>query len=135
MEDSDAPSPAPPRAFTQGVGTVFQYVGVLLFLTSMSVCCISSFFTKERASRAELSRVGWHLAGEVSYRRTAGGSNDKYVVVGEGLERRDEKLLGVGRDGSLSDQNHWPGGASYVFPPRRRNEVGGCFGQNGAGAG
>src|SRR5205807_914706 len=48
----------PPRAFTQGVGTVFQAIGVSLFLISMLVCCVSSFFTHD-AIRKDLTQIGW----------------------------------------------------------------------------
>ena len=51
--------PQPPRAFTQGVGTVFQFVGVTLFLVSMFVCCASSLISKSVAERRDLMAVGW----------------------------------------------------------------------------
>jgi hypothetical protein len=58
--DSDARSSSPPpRAFTQGVGTVFQFVGVLLFVASMFVCCGSSLISKDVAQRHDLTMVGW----------------------------------------------------------------------------
>src|SRR5947209_14260300 len=60
---ADAPAP-PPRAFTQGVGTVFQFAGVTLFLLMMSVCCLSSLLGKDFAARAERTQVGWHLPGD-----------------------------------------------------------------------
>ena len=53
----------PPRAFTQGVGTVFQFVGVLLFLGAMFVCCGSSLISKDAAQRHDLMKVGWSLGG------------------------------------------------------------------------
>jgi hypothetical protein len=54
------PSPTPPpRAFTQGVGTVYQAGGVLLFLVMMFVCCVSAFFPLESASRPDLAKIGW----------------------------------------------------------------------------
>src|SRR5215213_1252027 len=56
----DGPPP-PPRAFTQGVGTVFQFVGVILFLASMLVCCGSSLFSKNVAERPDLMTVGWSI--------------------------------------------------------------------------
>lgn len=62
-ESSDSPSMPPPRAFTQGVGTVFQFVGVMLFLASMFVCCGSGLLSRQTATNAELSRIGWHLPG------------------------------------------------------------------------
>ena len=51
--------PPPPRAFTQGVGTVFQFSGVLLFLAMMLVCCGSSFLSKNVAQRKDWEAVGW----------------------------------------------------------------------------
>lgn len=51
----------PPRAFTQGVGTVYQFVGVILFLVSMFVCCGSSLISKNVAERHDLMAVGWDL--------------------------------------------------------------------------
>lgn len=51
----------PPRAFTQGVGTVFQFVGVLMFMASMFVCCGSSLISKDAAQRHDLMQRGWTL--------------------------------------------------------------------------
>jgi hypothetical protein len=63
--DSTPPQPQPPdpppRAFTQGVGTVFQFIGVTLFLASMFVCCGSSLFSKNVAERRDLMAVGWNV--------------------------------------------------------------------------
>lgn len=53
------PPPPPPRAFTQGVGTVFQFVGVLLFLGTMFICCGSSFLSRDVAERKDWSASGW----------------------------------------------------------------------------
>jgi hypothetical protein len=61
---TEPPSPPPPRAFTQGVGTVFQFVGVTLFLVMMFVCCASSLLSKDTATHTDLTRVGWHLPGD-----------------------------------------------------------------------
>jgi hypothetical protein len=58
-----APTEPPPRAFTQGVGTVFQFVGVLMFLAAMFVCCGSSLVSKDVAARHDLTRVGWGGGG------------------------------------------------------------------------
>ena len=55
---------SPPRAFTQGVGTVFQFAGVTLFLTMMSVCCLSSLLSKDFASRPDRVQIGWHFPGD-----------------------------------------------------------------------
>jgi hypothetical protein len=49
----------PPRAFTQGVGTVFQFTGVSLFLTLMFVCCVSGLLSPSTAIRKDLAGVGW----------------------------------------------------------------------------
>lgn len=57
--DSALPRQSPPRAFTQGVGTLYQFVGVMLFLASMSVCCGSSLLSKDAATRQDLMAVGW----------------------------------------------------------------------------
>src|SRR5437762_521388 len=50
IDAPDAPEsqqqPSPPRAFTQGVGTVFQFGGVVLFVLSMFDCCTSSLLGK-----------------------------------------------------------------------------------------
>ena len=53
--------PPPPRAFTQGVGTLYQFVGVILFIASMLVCCGSSLFSKNVAERPDLMAVGWSV--------------------------------------------------------------------------
>jgi hypothetical protein len=55
------PPPPPPRAFTQGVGTVFQFVGVGLFLVMMFVCCGSGLLSKNVAERQDLTEIGWHV--------------------------------------------------------------------------
>jgi lysylphosphatidylglycerol synthetase-like protein (DUF2156 family) len=61
-------TPAPPaRAFTQGVGTVFQFIGVSLFLGSFFVCCGSSLISRDRATHTDLTRVGWSISGNVRY--------------------------------------------------------------------
>jgi len=51
--------PSPPRAFTQGVGTVFQFTGVTLFLIFFFVCCFSSLISKESATHTSLTTIGW----------------------------------------------------------------------------
>jgi len=58
--------PSPPRAFTQGVGTVFQFLGVMLFLASMFICCSSSLLSKDVATRTDLTHVGWHFSSDPS---------------------------------------------------------------------
>jgi hypothetical protein len=59
------PTPPPPRAFTQGVGLLFQFVGVILFLVMFFICCGSSLLSKDWATRSELTHIGW---GEASAR-------------------------------------------------------------------
>src|SRR5882757_5353922 len=59
-QDQPSESP-PPRAFTQGVGTVFQVAGVGLFLVMMSVCCGSGLLSKDTATRVDLEQIGWHM--------------------------------------------------------------------------
>src|SRR5437763_10657591 len=60
-ENLEQPTP-PPFAFTQGVGTVFQFVGVGLFLISMFICCCTSLLSKDAATHSGLTSVGWHRA-------------------------------------------------------------------------
>ena len=57
--DTSPSSLSPPRAFTQGVGTVFQFTGVTLFLVLMFVCCASGLLSPRTAIRKDLSNVGW----------------------------------------------------------------------------
>jgi hypothetical protein len=52
------------------VGTVFQFVGVILFLCSMFVCCGSALLSKNVVARGDLTQVGWSIplpAGRVFY--------------------------------------------------------------------
>jgi hypothetical protein len=63
LQEEAVPPGPPPRAFTQGVGTVFQFVGVLLFLASMFVCCGSGLISKDVAERHDLTAVGWGPRG------------------------------------------------------------------------
>src|SRR5438067_5330759 len=62
MSQSPAPTPPPPYAFTQGVGTVFQFVGVGLFVISMFICCCTSLLSKDSATHSGLTTIGWHRA-------------------------------------------------------------------------
>jgi len=52
-------SPPAPRAFTQGVGLVYQVVGVTMFAALMFVCCASSLLSSSTAIRQDLTRIGW----------------------------------------------------------------------------
>ena len=60
MTEKD-PTKPPPRAFTQGLGLVFQFVGVILFVAMMSVCCGSSLLSKDWATKTNLTKIGWHF--------------------------------------------------------------------------
>lgn len=53
------PPQPPPRAFTQGVGTVFQFTGVILFLGFFFGCCFSGLLSKDTATQSSLMTVGW----------------------------------------------------------------------------
>jgi hypothetical protein len=65
-EPTAKPSP-PPRAFGQGVGTVFQVVGVVLFITSMFICCASSLVSKDVETQTELNYLGWwHYSAQLA---------------------------------------------------------------------
>jgi|SRR5687768_3252363 len=58
------PSPAPPpRAFSQGAGTVFQTAGVTLFLVFTFVCCGSALRSKQWGTRPDREHVGWKSSG------------------------------------------------------------------------
>ena len=58
---------SPPRAFVQGVGTVFQFAGVILFLGSFFVCCGSSLLSRDRATHTDYTQIGWPSAGTLRY--------------------------------------------------------------------
>jgi hypothetical protein len=111
---SDTQLSSPPRAFTQGVGTLFQFVGVSLFLVMMSVCCLSSLLSKDYASNPQRTRVGWHVPGDkpdaptYSYARAMTLSVTLGVFFGMGLagvglglqaQRRAAPWLGVALSG------------------------------------
>jgi hypothetical protein len=64
MPEMPPPADPPPRAFAQGVGTVFQGVGTTLFLMMLAVCCLSSLLSKGTAQRTDLAGVGWRLPGQ-----------------------------------------------------------------------
>ena len=63
MSEPAPPTPQtsspPPRAFTQGVGLLFQWVGVTLFLAAFFVCCASSLISRDRATQTDLTTFGW----------------------------------------------------------------------------
>src|SRR5436190_23832295 len=67
MESAQTPKPLsspPPRAFTQGVGTVFQFGGGILFIALSSTCCLSALLMKDTAEAKDLTHIGWHLRGD-----------------------------------------------------------------------
>src|SRR5436853_207767 len=64
MQSANETAPPPPRAFSQGLGVVMQVAGVLMFLAMMSVCCTSSLLNKDWATKTDLTRIGWHFAGD-----------------------------------------------------------------------
>src|SRR3954468_21872152 len=64
--ESSPPTSSPPRAFTQGVGLVFQFVGVLMFLVMFFICCGSSLLSKDWATRSELTHIGWGIPASAS---------------------------------------------------------------------
>ena len=59
-------SQPPPRAFTQGVGTVFQFSGGVLFIAMSLACCGSGLLGKDTWKREDLMKVGWHLPGDAA---------------------------------------------------------------------
>lgn len=60
-------SSPPPRAFGQGVGTIFQVVGVMMFIASMFVGCASAFISKDIATKTSLVNVGWrHYSAQMA---------------------------------------------------------------------
>jgi len=58
------PTDPPPRAFAQGVGTLFQFVGVSLFILMMFICCGSALLSKDKAESKDFTQIGWHLPGD-----------------------------------------------------------------------
>lgn len=67
MSEPSTPSPErspPPRAFAQGVGTVFQFTGVSLFLISFFVCCGSGLLSRDTATQSDLNQIGWKLGAD-----------------------------------------------------------------------
>jgi hypothetical protein len=64
---TETPATPPPRAFTQGVGTVFQVVGVLLFLTAGFTCCGSGLLSREWATQPQFASEGLRLSSGALY--------------------------------------------------------------------
>jgi hypothetical protein len=63
-DPSPHPPVPPPRAFTQGLGQVFQVAGVVLFLLMMFICCSSSLLSKDFATKTTLTQIGWGRSSE-----------------------------------------------------------------------
>jgi hypothetical protein len=55
------PGESPPRAFAQGVGTVLQSSGVILFLILSFICCGSGLLSREWATQETFATTGLHL--------------------------------------------------------------------------
>lgn len=95
------PDQPPPRAFTQGVGTVFQFAGVLMFLAFFFACCFSALLSKETAMRSDLNSTGWgHYTGQraLSIAMVIGvGLGLALAAIGLGLQaqRRRSPLFAV----------------------------------------
>ena len=64
MHEPVEPAPPSKYPFAQGVGTVYQFVGVTLFLISMFVCCSSSLLSKDTATHSNLTTIGWQRPGD-----------------------------------------------------------------------
>jgi hypothetical protein len=108
---SPPPDTPPPRAFTQGVGTVYQCVGVTLFVASMLVCCGSSLISKNVAERRDLMAVGWTVdlpAGPFFYSAQRAVTVSVLLAVFFGIA-----LAGIGL-GLQAQARRAPGGAVAV---------------------
>src|SRR5450432_1492052 len=95
------PTNPPPRAFTQGVGTVFQFAGVTMFLAFFSTCCLSGLLSQNFATHTQLTTIGW---GNYSAQRAISislvvGIVLSMAVAGLGLgmqaQRRTSALMAV----------------------------------------
>lgn len=69
MGEAEQPAAhTPPRAFTQGVGTVFQFTGVTLFLVFFFGCCFSALRSKEWGTATWRGEIGLRgPSGQVIY--------------------------------------------------------------------
>lgn len=83
--ESPQPLLPPPRAFTQGVGTVYQFAGVILFVGMMFICCGSALLSKEKAESRDLTTIGWHLAGDAPDRPAISAQRAIAVAVPTGV--------------------------------------------------
>src|SRR2546423_5253513 len=117
---------SPPRAFTQGVGTVFQFAGGILFIALSLACCGSGLLGKETWKREDLMKVGWHFPGDAadqpSYsalRATSvsliGGIGLALAVAGVGLGLQATRRSGAGGAavGALVGGLFWAGGGIF----------------------
>jgi ABC-type Fe3+ transport system permease subunit len=67
-QPADLTNPPPPRAFSQGAGTIFQTVGATLFLVFTFFCCGSALTSKQWATRPDRENVGWRSStGHIVY--------------------------------------------------------------------
>jgi hypothetical protein len=89
------------------VGTVYQFVGVILFIASMLVCCGSSLVSKDVAERRDLMEVGW-VMGPVHYSAQRAVTVSLLMAVFCGLA-----LAGIGL-GLQAQRRAAPYGASAV---------------------
>jgi len=105
-QDASDSTPAPPRAFTQGAGTIFQFVGVTVFLGFLFTCCLSGLLSKEAATRSDLTEMSW--GGYTAQRAVSicmvGGVTFGLALAGTGLglqaQRRLAPLLAVAACGT-----------------------------------
>lgn len=58
-QPAETPPGPPPRAFTQGLGIVFQTAGVILFLSFFTLCCLSGLLSMNTATQTGLEGVGF----------------------------------------------------------------------------
>jgi len=91
---SAAASP-PPRAFTQGVGTIFQLVGVTIFLGFFFACCLSALLSRDVATQTSLAAIGW--GGYTAQRAVSvcmvGGVTFGLALAGIGLGLQAQRRL------------------------------------------
>jgi hypothetical protein len=98
---NSAPASPPPRAFTQGVGTIFQFLGVTIFLGFFFTCCLSGLLSRDVATQTSLTAIAW--GGYTAQRAVSicmvGGVTFGLALAGIGLglqaQRRLSPLLAV----------------------------------------
>jgi hypothetical protein len=95
------PATPPPRAFTQGLGIVFQTSGVILFLSFFTLCCLSGLLSMNTATQTGLGDAAFHgYSGQraVSIAVVVGvvlGMALAGVGLGLQAERRGSPAMGV----------------------------------------